>query len=79
MFRNNLRLLLGNQAGLNALKDYIRDSKEQTELALNAAARSALFKPEDRDYALTLHGKLNALADLLGALENLDKTSTEGK
>ena len=78
MSQNNLKLLLGNPAGFSALLDFLKAQLADAELALNKAARSALFKVEDRDYALTIQGKIivyNELVRTLNALEH--KTSTE--
>lgn len=79
MSQNKLRLLLGNPAGLDALLEYLSQEIDEIEEALNKAARSALFKAEDRDCALAIHGKLNAYRDLQNVLTKLGKTSTEGK
>lgn len=79
MSQNKLRLLLGNPAGLDALLEYLSGEITLTEESLNRAARSALFKAEDRDYALAVQGKLNAYKELQDMLNRLGKTSTEGK
>ena len=78
MSQNNLKLVLGSPAGFRAWLEFLKEQLADAELALNKGARSALFKVEDRDYALTIQGKIIAYNELVRTLNALEhRTSTE--
>lgn len=78
MSQNKLKLLLGNPAGFDALKEYVQQGYDETLKQVERAAVAALFDSEKKEYALALHGKAQAWKDLLVELNKLE-TLTEGK
>lgn len=78
MYQNNLKTLLTNSAGLDALKDYLKQRIEETEEQFTKAAKAVVFDEGNRMSAMVIHGRLQELNDLVVLLDKLE-TSTEGK
>lgn len=78
MYQNNLKALLTNPAGFDALKDYIKQRIEEGERAFTVAAKAVVFDEGNRMTAMVVHGRLQELKDLSVMLDKLE-TSTEGK
>ena len=80
MLQNNeLKLLLGNEAGYNALVKHIDSEIARIDDSISRAARAVLFEPDKRDHAIQLVGQKTALTDLLNTLKSLETTTREGK
>ena len=77
MYQNNLKALLTNPAGLDALKDYLKQRIDETEEQFNKAARAVVFDEGNRMAAMVIHGRIQELRDLSIMLDKLG-TSTEG-
>lgn len=80
MLQNSeLKLLLANDAGYNALVKYIGGELARIDDSISRAARAVLFEPDKRDHAVQLVGQKAALTDLLNTLKSLETTTKEGK
>ena len=77
----NLRHLLTNADGFNALCDYLDEVCAATDAAYTDVARKSVFSSDARDGALIMYGRYLALSELTQKLKGLAKTKgkSEGK
>lgn len=71
--KNELKLLLSNQAGYDALLAYLEELYADLDNSLTNTARMVLFASDQRDAAIALHGKVQAIGDLIDLLKSISK------
>lgn len=71
--KKELKLLLSNQAGYDALLAYLEELYADLDNSLTSTARMILFVPDQRDAAIALHGKVQVIGDLIDLLKSISK------
>lgn len=71
--KKELKLLLSNQAGYDALLAYLEELHADLDNSLTSTARMVLFASDQRDAAIALHGKVQVIGDLIDLLKSISK------
>lgn len=71
--KKELKLLLSNQAGYDALLAYLEELYADLDNSLTNIARMVLFASDQRDAAIALHGKVQVIGDLIDLLKSINK------
>jgi len=71
--KKELKLLLSNQAGYDALLAYLEELYADLDNSLTNTARMVLFASDQRDAAIALHGKVQVIGDLIDLLKSISK------
>ena len=71
--KKELKLLLSNQAGYDALLAYLEELYADIDNSLTNIARMVLFASDQRDAAIALHGKVQVIGDLIDLLKSINK------
>lgn len=71
--KKELKLLLSNQAGYDALLAYLEELYADLDNSLTNIARMVLFASDQRDAAIALHGKVQVIGDLIDLLKSISK------